>query len=324
MSSSFWNQSPGPHWSDYMKVMWTPVQHPFVFQQSFEKPLFTNYEIMDVSNSTEIIQFYNKNYAMFPKSRVALTQELLETFLVRDGTIIIGIRQGILLVGCIFLRHLGFLMSGSQALPTHPQAVLVDFFCVDRAHRKKGIGTKLLQATVYEGTQRGIQVYFFVKEGLPHMHCPPLRTSTYIWRPRTKPAPVNLKRFLRLSEQHPKGAELWNSPRFSHHTKVYECTAFKTPVYVAVTDMFHRSDPGGLTMGEILWVWHDISKGALEDQQIQRVIETVVDSCAFDLLFMDVGLPHDTSLWTTDVTYSWYAFNFHPMRFFSTSLALTF
>ena len=324
MTTSFWKQSPGPHWSHYMKSLWTPVQHPFLFQTAFPRPTFGTYEILDVSNTREIIQFYTEHYAMFPKSRVCLTEELLETFLVRDGTVMIGIRQEALLVGCIFLRHLGSLQSGVQAGSPPPQAVLVDFFCVHREHRKMGIGTKLLQATVYEGTQRGIQVYFFVKEGLPHLHCPPLRTSTYIWRPRTKPAPVNLKRFLRQSDQLPRGVELWNSPRFSHHTTVYECTAFKPSVYVGITDMFHRSDAGGLTMGEIVWVWYDTSKGQLEEQQVQRVIETVVDSCSFDLLFMDVSLPHDKSLWTTDVTYSWYAFNYHPMRFFTTSLALTF
>lgn len=324
MSSSFWKQSPGPHWSDYMKSLWTPVQHPSLFQASFPKPSFGKYEILDISNTTEIIQLYTHNYSMFPKSRVCLTEELLETFLLHNGTIIIGIRQGVLLVGCIFLRHLGSLLSGSNTLSSEPQAVLIDFFCVHRDHRKLGIGTKLLQATVYEGSQRGIQVYLFMKEGLPHLHCPPLRTSTYIWRPRTKPPPVNLNRFLRKSTQLPKGAELWNSPRFSHHATVYECNAFKLPVYVAVTDMFHRSDAGGMSMGEIVWIWYDTSKGSLEEQQLQRVIETVVDSCSFDLLFMDVSLPHDKSLWTTDVTYSWYAFNFHPKRFFFTSLALTY
>lgn len=321
--SSFWKQSPGPHWSHYMKSLWTPPTQPFLFQQSFPKPEF-QYELLNTSHCTELVHFYGKHYSMFPKSRVHLTQELLETFLKHDGTIIIGFRHNLLLIGCIFLRHLGFLMNGPKTIGNHTQAVLVDFFCVHQNHRKEGVGTKLLQASVYEGSQRGIQVFLFVKEGLPHAICPPLRTSTYVWRPRTKPAPVNLARFLKPVEQLPTGSELWNAPRFSHHSVIYECSAFKVPLFVAVTDMFHRSDPGGLTMGEILWVWYDRQKGHLEDQQIQRGIETVVDSCSFDMLFMDSSLPHEKTLWTTDVTYSWYAFNFHPLQFFSTKLALTF
>lgn len=324
MSLSFWKHSPGPHWSHTLKAMWSPVEEPYIFQQSFAKTEEPSYKVLTLADIPDILHLYDHHYHMFPKSRVSLTKELLETFLTDDGVIILGIRHNLLLVGCIFLRPLGFLMSGRKAIGDHVQAGLVDFFCVHKNHRGKGVGSSLLWGTVQEGFQRGISVFFFVKEGLPHTLCPPLRTSTYIWRPRTKPAPVNLHRFLTVGSKLPEGAELWNAPRGSHHATVYECTAFKLSVYVAVTDMFHRSEPGGLTMGEIVWIWYDITKGKLEDQQLVRVLETVVDTCKFDLLFMDKALPHDPSLWTTDVTYSWYAYNFYPKQFFSTQLALTF
>ena len=321
---SFWNQSPGPSWSHYMKSLWNGEQPPSIFRDTFPKPAFS-YSLIQSTDCSSIVWFLRDHYSIYPRSKVSLTEDSLRNAIVEQGWIGIAIRFRTVVAGCVFLRPLGYLMAGTKTIENQ-KALLVDFFCVNKPLRKTGIGSKLLHACVYEGSQRGYNVFFFVKEGLPHLLCPPLRTSTYIWRPRTVPMPMNLKEFVKIVPSLPHPTDLWTLPESPSSARIYQCSAptSNPPIYVCVTDMYHRSLPDGKTMGEILWVWHDTTKGTHDAQRIQRVVETVVDMVPYDLVFCDKSIPHDVRLWTTDATYSWYAFNLHPSRFFSTDLALTF
>lgn len=321
---SFWNQSPGPSWSQYMKSLWNGEQSPYVFRDSFSKPSFS-YSLIQASDCSSIVWFLRDHYTIYPRSKVALTEQILQKGIEQEGWIGLCIRYRTTIAGCLFLRPLGFLMAETKAIENQ-KAVLVDFFCVNKPLRKTGIGSKLLHACTYEGSQRGYTVYFFVKEGLPHTVCPPLRLSTYIWRTRIVPMPVNLKEYVTIVQPLSHPTELWSIPEYPSAARIYQVASptFTPPIYVCLTNMYHVSVPDGKTMGEILWIWYDKQKGSHDEQRIQRVVETVVDMAPYDLVFCDKSIPHDANLWTTDATYSWYAFNFHPSRFFQTNLALTF
>lgn len=320
---SFWKQSPGPHWSHTFGGFFTQSEPPHIFKESFEKPSFP-YIVLGKEHCIDIYNLLTHHYTMYPRSKVSLTQEQICDFFEKENCIAIGIYFNLSLVGVVFSRSLGFLMMGTKSIDNQ-QIGLIDFFCVNEKQRKKGVGSKLLHAMAYECSQRGYVAHLFLKEGMPLTALPPMYSSQYVWRPKKLPAPVNLSNFIRASVELPRDCPFWNAPTAVHHTKVYECFAFTPSIFVGVTDLFHKAEPGGQRMGEISWVWYNTKKGTYADEKLKRVVETVVDSFTdFDMLFMDSALPHDTSIWMKDALFSYYCWNMHPGTFFKTRPALTF
>lgn len=320
---SFWKQSPGPFWSHTFSSLFTKAETPHVFKESFEKPSFP-YVVLGKDHVLDIFNLLSLHYSMYPRSKVSLSCEQIEQFLEKEKCVAVGIYFNLNLVGVLFSRPLGFVMMGSKSLDNQ-QIGLIDFFCVNEKHRKKGVGSKLLHAMAYECSQRGYVAHLFLKEGMPLTALPPLYSSNYVWRPRKVPAPVNLSNFIRPAVELPRDSPFWNAPSVVHHTKVFECFAFQPPVFVAVTDLFHKSEPGGLTMGEISWIWYNSTKGTHPEEKLRRIVETVADSFSgYDMIFMDSSLPHDSSVWMTDALFSYYCWNLHPGVFFKTRPALTF
>jgi len=320
---SFWKQSPGPHWSHTFSTLMGNPKDPHVFQESFEKPTFA-YTVLTKENVVEIYTLLQRHFSMYPRSKISLSKEQIIDFLDKEGCIAVGIFFNLSLVGVLFSRPLGFLMIGSRSV-NNQKIGMIDFFCVHEKFRKKGIGSKLLNAMAYECLQRGYVAHLFLKEGMPLTSLPPLYSSNYIWRPRKIPAPVNLSNFIRPATALPRDSPFWNAPSAVFHTKIYECFAFQPPVFIGVTDLFHHSEPEGKTMGELSWVWFDPLKGDHKPDKLQRIVETVVDSYSgYDMIFMDSNLPHDRSQWITDALFSYYAWNLHPGTFFKTKPALTF
>lgn len=320
---SFWKQSPGPFWSHTFGSLFSTPETPHILKEIFEKPSFP-YTLLTKEHIPDISNLLTQHYTMYPRSKLSLTKEQLSDFIEKEKCVAIGIYFNLSLVGVLVSRPLGFLMMGTKSIENQ-QIGLIDFFCVNEKHRKKGVGSKLLHAMAYECAQRGYVAHLFLKEGMPLTYLPPLYSSQYIWRPRKKPAPVNLSNFLRPATELPRDSPFWNAPHAVHHTKVFECFAFQPPIFVGVTDLFHKTDPEGFTMGEISWVWYNAKKGKHTDDKLVRIVETVVDSFSeYDMLFMDSSYPHDSSIWTSDALFSYYVWNFHPGIFFKTRPALTF
>ncbi len=322
---SFWKQSPGPHWSHSMEALWKGPVSPFLFQQEFPKPSFT-YNTLTIQDASECVILLRNHYQTFPRSRSSLTATQIATFIDQNEWIGIGIRGGIdaMLVGIVFSRPLGHLHFTRMPLQGDSTAGMVDFFCVHKEYRGHGLGSRLLHALAYETGLRGRRVHFFQREGLPLRLLPPVWTSSYVWRRRTVPMPVNLSQYVRRSSALPRGDPFWNQVDHPTSTVVYECRAFPLHVFVAVTDLFHVSVPDGLTMGEVSWIWYDTQKGSLSADQLKRVLETVTDMCPYDMIFMDKSIPHDSSLWIQDSPYSYYSFNLHPGRFLTLKPSFTF
>jgi GNAT superfamily N-acetyltransferase len=320
---SFWKQSPGPHWSHTFGSLFSQSESPHIFKESFEKPSFP-YVVLGKENLSDIHSLLSESYLMYPRSKLSLTIEQLGDFLEKENCVAVGLYFNLSLVGVLFSRPLGFVMLGTKSLENQ-KIGLIDFFCVNEKHRKKGVGSKLLHAMAYECSQRGYVAHLFLKEGMPLTALPPMYSSHYVWRPRKVPPPMNLANFIRPATELPRDSSFWNAPSSVHHTKVYECFAFQPPIFVGVTDLFHKSEPGGLTMGEISWIWSNAKKGIHTDDKLSRVVETIVDSFSgYDMLFMDSALPHDSSIWTSDALFSYYCWNLHPGTFFKTRPALTF
>lgn len=318
---SFWKQSPGPFWS-HISIFGSP-RSPTIFKETFEKPSFA-YEVLNAHHASDIYKLLQKHYSMYPRSKVSLTEEQITHFLEKEGCTGIGIYFNLLLVGFLLSRPLGFLMMGTKSIDNQ-QLGLIDFFCVDETHRKKGIGSKLLHAMAYECSKKGYVAHLFLKEGMPLTSLPPLYSSNYIWRPKRVPNPVNLSNFIRPAVELPRDSPFWNAPQTLYHTKVFECFAFNPPIFVGITDLFHKTDSDNRTMGEVSWVWYNPKKGTHGEEKLRRVVETVVDSFStYDMIFMDTVIPHDGSLWSTDVLFEYYVWNFHPGTFFKTRPALTF
>ena len=321
---SFWKQSPGPHWSHSIESVWKGPVAPFLFQQEFPKPSFS-YQVLRLQDAAEVVLLLRNHYQTFPRSRSSLSAAQIQSYLAK-GWIGIGIRGGVdaILVGIVFSRPLGHLYFTNTPLDGNSTAGMVDFFCVHKDYRGHGLGSRLLHALAYETSLEKRLIHFFQREGLPLCLLPPVWTSSYVWRRRTVPMPVNLSQYVEKAPALPRGHALWNRPSTPSETAIYECRAFPNPIYVAVTDLFHVSVPDNLSMGEVSWVWYDKQKGAFTSDQLKRVIETVTDMCPYDMIFMDKTLPHDSSLWTQDSAYSYYSFNLHPGQFLTLKASFTF
>ena len=322
---SFWKSSPGPHWLDYL---WSFI--PFFKPRSgvldrnivnrernIALPDDSYSIVLSADKNKEIEELLRDNYKMFEKSRIILRAERIRMGLLMDEWIGVGVmcasRER--LIGCCFSRSIGRVRG--------EEAGVVDFFCVHEGWRSKGIASFMLQELVHLTASAGRLVHFFMKEGLPVSPLPPVWFSQYVCRKRG--LPNEMGQYIYLVSSNPPASlsayGITNMPRRVKDSRIYGFIYNGHTVIMCLTDLFHRSVPQGLTMGEITWVYApDVP---IEIQQM--AVEAMVDHCVYDILFLDITLPRDTRKdWKEDSIYCWYMFNYHPGRFFNQHPQLTF
>jgi GNAT superfamily N-acetyltransferase len=322
---SFWKSSPGPHWLDFIRT-YIPFleQRTGVIDRNIvnkERPITLPddcYSIVLTANkSKEICALLRDEYKMFERSRIVLQDERIRMGLLMDEWIGVGVmcasRER--LIGCCFSRSIGRVRG--------EEAGVVDFFCVHKGWRSKGIASFMLQELVHLTASAGRLVHFFMKEGLPVSPLPPIWMSQYVCRQRGLPNETGQHIYL-VSSNPPTGLSVYgitNLPRIFKDSRIYGFIYNGHTVIMCLTDLFHRSLPQGWTMGEITWVY---APDVPMDIQ-QMAVEAMVDHCIYDLVFLDITLPRDTNKpWKEDSIYCWYMFNYQPGKFFSQHPQLTF
>ena len=290
-TNSFWKSSPGPHWLDYL---WSFI--PFFKprtgvldrnivnrERNITLPDDCYSIILNADKSKDIEELLRNNYKMFEKSRIILRAERIRMGLLMDEWIGVGVmcasRER--LIGCCFSRSIGRVRGEETGV--------VDFFCVHEGWRSKGIASFMLQELVHLTASAGRLVHFFMKEGLPVSPLPPVWFSQYVCRKRGFPNETGQYIYL-VSSNPPEALSAYgitNIPRRVKDSRIYGFIYKGHTVIMCLTDLFHRSVPQGLTMGEITWVYApDVP---IEIQQM--AVEVMVDHCVYDILFLDTTLP---------------------------------
>jgi hypothetical protein len=165
-------------------------------------------------------------------------------------------------------------------------------------------------------------IHFFQKELFPLFHIPPLWQGTYIYREISRQAFTNS--VIRQSSYQKTPAAVTNDLTISflreepsQDTKLHtiDCGNFK--LSLAITNAYHTYL--NRAVGEVLY-YRVISEnsGTISKKSIAAAIEAVIEDCDYSYILMDESIPHLKQMtWVRDASYSIYAYNLNPRRFWS-------
>lgn len=327
---SFWNWSPGPFWSHFLQSL-NPFSKnvPQLLQKEIpsnraDLPLPPNTQkvILDPSHAEDIHSFLKEHYIIFPKSKVTLSVEDIQNGFGKYDWIGVGVytTYSNKMIACAINRPLGTLEIGQIKIPG--ECGLGDFWCVEKSWRNHGIGSYVVQQCLILAASKGRLTHIFQKEGIPLIDVPAIWIGQYIYRYRS--GKCALAKYLHEQDcehnfPHIPSPDDANAIVFKPvfpitHSQSYVFQYSSYIVYLCITDLFHKLDPEGKTMGEILWI-DPIGDVPYNIQAL--AIETLVDSCKFDMVFTDSSFPHINKDWKKDVAYAWYLYNVNPGTFFT-------
>lgn len=323
---SFWSISPGPHWSNYFKSFFYCKDTKGILSTNLLTipkvqiaPSGTTVRELTEHDSTAMEALLLRDYQTFPRSRIFLSAKRISEGFRFDSWIGVGVFVGKELIGCAVSRNLGSL----QFRTTVSKTGLVDFFCVAKLWRKRGLASLLLQELVIATAKKKRLVHLFQKEGLPLSPLPPIWQSQYIWRKKEKTnlgMHLSKEAFSRHSQINTfdfvsslQNAFVFVPEQLTGDSEFYSFNYKGNIVFLCITDTFHRSVPDGGRIGEILWC---VPKDTVP-QEIQEIaVETLADSCQYDIVLMDIAIPHKKK-WEKDSPYGYYIFNYNPGEFFT-------
>lgn len=331
---SFWSSSPGPTWLQCIDTLNPCTTAPYgicnrnLIQKPKENPLPSGFSFLVLSNKNaeEIERFLRGHFSIFSGSRIFLSKERIQQGFLLDDWIGIGVKtRDNLLVGCCVSKSLGALKFPNEIVQ---QGGLIDYFCVHSSYRKRGLADTMLSELVQWTARRGRIVHFFMKEGFPLLKIPPLWYSQYIVRKKgpidayaeylgkqgiayhTQIKSYNHADFLPLRHF------IANLPyELSGDSELYSFNYKGHNISLCLTNLHYRTVPQGQRIAELAWI---VPGSAEVPESVQKLaVETLVDSCPYDIILMDVSIPHDPKKgWWKDATYSWYCFNYNPGCFF--------
>lgn len=330
---SYWKRSPGPHWSHFFQSL-NPFASPQIgvldsalaARPRLNGPPGCSSVVLNAEHAGRIAALLQSDYVKFPRARITLSEERIRQGFQLDAWIGVGAiadKDGSL-IGCVISRPIGHLLFQFSDIP---DAGHVDFFCVAKTWRKKGIASFLLQELTHATAVAGRLVHSFQHEGGLVPALPPVWQGRFVWRKRGLPNEgAQYLRRIDISERYPLQdiihlrhlKEEHLRSRLHHMTGdsllfLFQYRGFG--FHICVTDTFHRSVPENWKIGEILWV---LPHQATTPKLIQTfAIETFVDHAPFDILLMDSSYPHDGRKgWKKDAAFTWYLSNFNTGTYF--------
>lgn len=332
---SFWATSPGPTWWDCIESL-NPCRprsygiclptiglHP----ETRIPPPGIQLLRLAPRHAQQIEVFLKQQFTIYPRCRISLSADQIRTGLSEGEWIGVGLftkdRQ---LVGCCFSKPLGRLKFSHEMLD---QGGVVDYFCVHREFRQKGLARTLLKELVALTAQVNRLVHIFLKEGFPLWSLPPLYTSQYISRRKRVPGEERfslgsmgialqtpIKEYTH-AEYFPLQNVVGNLPwKLSGESELFGFNYKGHDVFLCLTDLHHVTVPEGDRIGELSWMLPKTIEVPLSIQKL--AVEACVDCSSFDIVLMDKQIPHESKKgWQKDATFSWYLFNYSPGGFFN-------
>lgn len=296
----FWATSFGPTWFHWFQTI-NPfhiqndpgiLSREFTPKQSQQKaPEGIHKIILNEKHAEEVQSFLNVHFQLQKRCRFIISQDTVYHGF-KSGWLGVGLRDREKeLVACVISKPASSNVEASG---------VVDFFCVASHWRKKGLASYLLQEILRHTMERKRYIHYFLKEGYPLLHLPALYSSRYIYRIKDD-AHYHRNYPIKTSRSH------GDSQIYTYTEGIYE-------IRLCVVNHYHCSVPEGWTIGEIFW----IESEDITPKEVQkRAVESMVDSCNYNLILMDVRIPHHNDYkWKSDSSYSWYIFNYNPGIFY--------
>ena len=321
----FWDQSPGPHWSDYF---WSPFSCsgiPFAIPIRSKKSAmpfskhFGSISLAGPEQTSEVVLFLQTHFKITEKSVCTLSSETLLQGIQNCGWICVIARNGFgAIVGTIISRSVGrlqFTLKHKQSIRTSSASNVgyIDFFCIAPEMRKSGLGSYLLKWLDFFSQQQNRFIQLFSKEVFPLRQLPSLWGGSYIVRSTRKTVKsiqfLESQDFFRDHFTSTSSLPISCIPEYdSPFTKVFYKKVNDVTVFVAITNTFHSSTKGE-TIGEVLFVY-------CKSYVRPEVVEGLLDRSGYDILLMDSSIPHQKEKWQKDSSYWLYCYNLNPKRFF--------
>ncbi len=331
---SFWSSSPGPTWLQCIDTMNPCIPTPYglckenlwSIANEGSLPAGLSFVVLSAGLADELELFLRKHFNPFSGSRMTLTKERIKRGFLLDDWVGVGVKtlDGLLVGSCVS-KPLGALKFPNEIIQ---QGGLIDYLCVHQEYRRKGLTNAMIRELGRYILPKERLVHFFLKEGFPLLKLPPVWYSHYIARRRVS-SRMNIEHLgkeniaLRVPIQRFGHADFLplrnfvaNLPyQLSEDSELYSYNYKGHCVMLCITDLHHVTVPSGLKLGELLWI---VPGSAEVPESVQRLaVETLVDSCKYDIVLMDGNLPHDPKTgWWKDTSYSWYCYNYNPGGFF--------
>jgi len=327
---SFWEDCPGPHWSDWFWSVFSCSGTPFaqpIRRYPLDLPQKTSSFSLTLAKSADseaIVEFLTENFTITQKAVCALPVDRLTRGIQSDWLVLIAKENGAI-IGTVISRPLG-----SMSFQTIVESQLkrtkfsytdyIDFFCVAPDYRKSGLGSDLLKYIDYYSSERGRPIHFFQKELTPLYVIPPLWHGTYVYREIQQAGSMNT-RVQTFSNQKKREIDgqfkiTFSNPKASVDSQyyIYDCGNFK--IHAAITNTYHLHQNG--TMGELLFYSVEDCSEKLEEKNIAAAIEDILEVSGYKYILMDISVPHLKQMnWKRDASYFMYAYNVNPGKFFS-------
>ena len=295
---------------------WSELFLPQLFEKS-DLPSPTNhpYEIQTaatpLSERTEI-RNYLQTYFGTPPHKPILDHPEEELIGKRDDLLMVREDSGEI-AGTLRYRYAGeFVTSNREPI------YVVDCFCIHPRWRKTGVGDYLLTQLHRRSNQRGRPYALFLKEGAPlSIWLPPLYTGTYVYRelyriksPLKTPAEIfslyNSQAY-RIMDHYrvlqPNLFVIRNPQSMNQIWKLYRRGVHS--VLCGIQDSYQRM--GHKKMG---WITAWIESPAITDDIREEASRMLSDSCypRFDMIWMDKQWMGNSTIWTVDGQFHWYAY----------------
>uniref|UniRef100_A0A6C0KVC0 N-acetyltransferase domain-containing protein n=1 Tax=viral metagenome TaxID=1070528 RepID=A0A6C0KVC0_9ZZZZ len=305
-----------------MLVMVFWKTHPFFRQwselflsQLFEKsdlpsPTHCPYEVKTastlLSERTEII-YYLQTYFGVPPLKPILDHP--EDTLIGKHDEIIIVRDVNEIVGTLRYKYAGeFVTSNKEPI------YLVDCFCIHPLWRRKGVGDYLLTQLHRRSNERGRPYALFLKEGAPlSIWLPPLYTGTYVYREicfmeRSQcVTSLYMSQAYRIMDHYrvlqPNLFVIRNPKSMNQIWKLYRKGIHS--ILCGIQDSYQRI--GTKKMG---WITAWIESPAITDDIREEASRMLSDACypRFNMIWMDKQWVGNSTLWTLDGQFHWYAY----------------
>jgi hypothetical protein len=333
---SFWKYTPGPTWWDCIESFNPCIQTPYglcnfnVESRTHTTTLSKAFTVTELTtrHAQDIEQLLKEHFSIFPRCRITLCKERIRQGFLKEKWLGIGVfTVDKHLIGCCISKPLGRMKFPHEMLQ---EGGIVDYFCIHKDYRKLGIASFILDELVILTAKNQRLVHIFLKEGFPLLSLPPLYTGRYIVRKKdssylgdSKENLGSLGIALHSHIQEYSHAEYLPLTKFvanlpyqlSGDSQLFVFNYKGHVVFLCVTDLHHRTAPEGYKVGELAWILPQTIEVPVAIQRL--AVETCVDSSQFDILLMDSKIPHVSSRWQRDSSFSWYIFNYNPGGFFS-------
>jgi len=334
---SFWAESPGPHWSDWLKTKFLkqpiPVASPIRRTQVplTEETKYKNIGELQPRDCEALTVFLQTHFKITKKSQCRITEKQIRESMANGwiwGIMKSGLDPRGIILGSIVSRPLGdcaFLFNEGRHSPLRRSFAkntgYIDFFCVHPDFQKGKVGSALLQWIDSKTSMVGRHIHFFQKELTPLVRLPPIWVGQYIVRENIRYVPTSSITIVSGTELatiiEKPGLQITFPSYVGEATKLYKYTSELFLFYVAITDTYHTTTKGG-KIGEVLWT-EFVPKTKQQFYKIENsAMEKIVEASGYSVLLMDSTLPHQQFVgWKTDSTYYIYAYNLNPRRFFT-------